>query len=203
MTTAYSLSDTAPKDSGGAKFLAFPNVATSQNDFSLPSGIGACTIGGTSKIHSALQVGTHVGGSKIDSAPVGVLPVLAFTANSSSMAIGNAIPQRGNQYGEGYFTGLSTVTCAVNAASRETITTTCGTLYKVLCAGCGLVAGAQVAILNGTASLAHFAFSGANDALPTLDLGFTGTCFSSLIVEKRGSIGSAYVTLNYRNGFSQ
>src|SRR3990167_10005962 len=165
MTTAYSLSDTSPKDSGGAKFLAWPNISTSQNDFSLPAGIGASTIGATSKIHAALQVGTHVAGSPVTNAPVGMMPVFAFTTNASSMGTNNAMAQRGNQYGESYFSGLSTVTCAVNAASRETVTTTCGTLYKVFCAGCGLIAGAQVAILNGVASLSHFVFSGTNESL--------------------------------------
>ena len=203
MTTNYSTADISPKDAGGAKMLAPINISSSQSDFALFAGIGASTIGATSKIHAALQVGTHVAGSPVTNAPVGMMPVFAYTTNASSMGTNNAMAQRGNQFGESYFSGLSTVTCAVNAASRETITTTCGTLYRVFCAGCGLVAGAQVAILNGTASISHFAFSGANESLPILDLGFTGTCFSSLIVEKRGSVGAAYVTLNYRVGFSQ
>jgi len=203
MTTAFTTADVSPKDAGGAKMLAPINVATSQSDFALFAGIGASTIGATSKIHAALQIGTHVAGSPVTNAPVGVMNVFSFTTNASSMGTNNAMAQRGNQYGESYFSGLSTVTCAVNAASRETVTTTCGTLYRVFCAGCGLVAGAQVAILNGAASLSHFVFSGTNESLPILDLGFTGTCFSSLIIEKRGSIGDAYVTLNYRSGFSQ
>src|SRR3990167_2885921 len=102
MTTNYSTADTAPKDAGGAKFLAWPNISTSHTDFALPAGIGASLIGSTSKIHAAVQVGTHVGGSKIDTPPVSVLPVLAFTSNSSSMAIGNAIPQRGDQIGRAH-----------------------------------------------------------------------------------------------------
>ena len=203
MTTAFTTADVSPKDAGGAKMLAPINIATSQSDFALFAGIGASTIGATSKIHAALQIGTHVAGSPVTNAPVGVMNVFSFTTNASSMGTNNAMAQRGNQYGESYFSGLSTVTCAVNAASRETVTTTCGTLYKVFCTGCGLVAGAQVAILNGVASLSHFVFSGTNESLPILDLGFTGTCFSSLIIEKRGSIGDAYVTLNYRSGFSQ
>jgi len=202
MTTAYSLSDTAPKDSGGAKFLAFPNVATSQNDFSLPSGIGACTIGGTSKIHSALQVGTHVGGSKIDSAPVGMLPVLAFTANSSSMAIGNAVPWRGDQFGAAYITGLSTTTCAMSG-STETFSTASGTLYRICAAGCGVVAAGQISILNGGTSIAHLVFSGANETLPILDLGIHGTCFGSLRYERRNTVGTVYVSANYNSTFSQ
>ena len=202
MTRAYSLSDTAPKDSGGAKFLAFPDINTSQLDFALPAGIGASTIGGGSKIHAALQVGTHVGASKIDSAPVGVLPVLAFTANSSSMAIGNAVPWRGDQFGAAYVTGLSTTTCAMSG-STETFSTASGTLYRICAAGCGVVAAGQVAILNGGTSIAHLVFSGANETLPILDLGIHGTCFGSLRYERRNTVGIVYVSANYNSTFSQ
>jgi len=202
MTRAYSLSDTAPKDSGGAKFLAFPDINTSQLDFALPAGIGASTIGGGSKIHAALQVGTHVGASKIDSAPVGVLPVLAFTANSSSMAIGNAVPWRGDQFGAAYITGLSTTTCAMSG-STETFSTASGTLYRICAAGCGVVAAGQVAILNGGTSIAHLVFSGANETLPILDLGIHGTCFGSLRYERRNTVGTVYISANYNSTFSQ
>src|SRR3990167_6215493 len=203
MTRSYSFSDTLPKDSGGAKFAGLPDISTSQLDFALPIGLGASTIGGGSKVHAYLGIGTAISGSPLTNAPAGVLPLLGYTTNASSITVNGHTHQRGNQYGEAYFTSLSTVTCAVNSASRETITTTCGTLYKILCAGCGLVAGAQVAILNGTTSLAHFSFGSALETLPLLDLGSTGTCYGSLIIEKRGSVSDAFVTLNYRNGFSQ
>jgi len=201
MTRAYSLSDTAPKDSGGAKFLAFPDINTSQLDFALPAGIGASTIGGGSKIHAALQVGTHVGASKIDSAPVGVLPVLAFTANSSSMAIGNAVPWRGDQFGAAYITGLSTTTCAMSG-STETFTTASGTLYKIFAAGCGVASGGQLAILNGGTSICQFVFSANHETLPMFDLGIHGACTGSLRYERRNTGGTVYVTANYST-FSQ
>ena len=201
MTRAYSLSDTAPKDSGGAKFLAFPDINTSQLDFALPAGIGASTIGGGSKIHAALQVGTHVGASKIDSAPVGVLPVLAFTANSSSMAIGNAVPWRVDQFGAAYITGLSTTTCAMSG-STETFTTASGTLYKIFAAGCGVASGGQLAILNGGTSICQFVFSANHETLPMFDLGIHGACTGSLRYERRNTGGTVYVTANYST-FSQ
>lgn len=202
MTRAYTLNDTAPKDAAGSKFLAWPDTSVSQLDFALPAGIGACTLGITSKIHAALQVGTHLAGSKIDSAIVGVVNLLAFTA-TSSVGMGAAVPQRGDQSGAIYTTALSTTTCAMNCASTETMTTNSGTLYRVLCAGCGVIAGGQVAILNGAVSIAHFVFSGANESLPILDLGNHGTCFGSLRIEKRGTIGAVYVSMNYNSTYSQ
>jgi len=203
MTTAYSTADTSPRDAGGAKFLAPINVATSQSDFALLAGIGASTIGATSKIHAGLQVGTHVAGSQINNnAPLGVLPVLAFTSNSSSMAINNAIPWRGDQFGAAYITGLSTTTCAMSG-STETFSTASGTLYRICAAGCGVVAAGQVAILNGGTSIAHLVFSGANETLPILDLGIHGTCFGSLRYERRNTVGTVYISANYNSTFSQ
>jgi len=202
MTTNYSLSDTAPKDAGGAKMLAWVNVATSQADLALATGIGASLIGTTSRIHAALQVGTHVGGSKIDTPPVGVLPVLAFTSNSSSMAIGNAIPQRGDQFGAAYTTALSVATC-VMSGSTETFTTASGTLFSIFAAGCGVVLAGQIAILNGGTSLAHMVFSGNNETLPAMELGIHGTCFGSLRYERRNTLGDVYVSAHYNSTFSQ
>ena len=202
MTTGYSIADTSPRDAGGAKFLAPINISTSQSDFALLAGIGASTIGATSRIHAAVQVGTHVGGSKIDSAPVGVLGVVAFTANPSSMAIGNAMPLRGSDRGELYISGLSTVTCAMSG-STETFTTASGTLYRVMCGGCGVVAGGQIAILNGGTSIAHLVFSGANETLPVLDLGIHGSCYGSLRYERRNTVGTVYVSANFNSTFSQ
>src|SRR3990167_8650699 len=119
MTTNYSLSDTLPKDAGGAKFQAFPNIATSQNDYALPIGLGASTIGATSRIHAYLGVGTAISGSPLTNAPAGVLPLLGYTTNASSITVNGHTHQRGNQYGEAYFTSLSTVTCAVRSEERR------------------------------------------------------------------------------------
>src|SRR3990167_3077202 len=202
MTTGYSTADTAPKDAGGAKFLAPINIATSQSDFALLAGIGASTIGATSLIHAGLQVGTHVAGSQINNnAPLGVLPVLAFTSNSSSMAINNAIPWRGDQFGAAYITGLSTTTCAMSG-STETFTTASGTLYKIFAAGCGVASGGQLAILNGGTSICQFVFSANHETLPMFDLGIHGACIGSLRFERRNTGGTVYVTAAYST-FSQ
>src|SRR3990167_11332131 len=160
MTTAYNTADTAPKDAGGAKFIAPINIATSQSDFAMLAGIGASNIGATSMIHAGLQIGTHVAGSQInDNAPLGVLPVLAYTSNPSTMAINNAIPWRGDQRGQAFISALSTVTCAMGGASTETVTVASGILYRVFMAGTQVNGGASAIVLNGGTSLANFIFS--------------------------------------------
>src|SRR3990167_3683016 len=122
MTTNYSTADISPKDAGGAKMLAPINISSSQSDFALFAGIGASTIGATSKIHAALQVGTHVAGSPVTNAPVGVMNVFSFTTNASSMGTNNAMAQRGDDRGHAYVSAMSTVTCAMGGASTETVT---------------------------------------------------------------------------------
>lgn len=194
MTTAYSLADTLPKDAGGAKFAAWTDLSTSQLDFALPAGIGSRTVG--SKIVGALQIGTNVAGSKIEpTGGVGVALMTHFASNASATAAQNAIHVRGDDRGQVYTTALSAVSTAVTG-STNTITTTSGILLKFIAAGCGVVAGAQIAVLNGATSLAHVVFSGANETIP-IDFG-PGACFGSLKYELRGSVGTAYATATYK-----
>jgi len=207
MTTAYVLSDTLSKDAGGAKLMGWQNIATSQNDFALTMGIGASTIGTTSKIHAYLGIATATAGSTlVNNAPAGVMPLWGYTTNPSGVATNNFVPARGDQYGAGYITALSTVTCAMSG-SRETFTVASGTLYKVLVAGADVNEGASVVIFNGATSLANFVFSQTNETLPALDLGLHGTCFGSLIFERRNVVGGTgprvFVTANYNSIYSQ
>lgn len=198
MTTAYSLSDTAPKDAGGQKFIALPNITTSQNDFSLLLGLGASTIGATSKIHGYLGIATHISASPITNAPAGVMKLVAYTLNPSSIATNNAIHQRGSDRGEAYITGLSGVTCAMAATSRETVTLASGILYNVLVAGMAMTpTPGSLVVMNGTTSLANFIFGSPNETLPILNFGIHGACFGSLILERRNATGTPFVTMNY------
>src|SRR3990167_3033881 len=203
MSTAYSLTDTLSKDAGGAKLIGWQNIATSQNDFSLTMGIGASAIGTTSKIHAYLGVATAIAGSTlVNNAPAGVMPLWGYMLNPSGIAISNFVPARGDQYGAGYITALSTVTCAMSG-SRETFTVASGTLYKVLVAGTGVVDSASVVIFNGATSIANFIFGSPHGTLPILDLGLHGTCFGSLIFERRNTTGTVFVTANYNSIYSQ
>lgn len=197
MTTSYSLADTLPKDAGGAKFAAWPNISTSQNDFSLPIGLGASTIGTTSRIHAYLGVANAVAGSPMTNAPAGNLPLLGYLTNLSSIATNNFIQQRGNDRGEAYFTSLSMTTSAMSG-STETVTLASGLLYRAMVSGSEISAGGHVALLNGGTSLANFIFSSGSETLPVLDLGNMGTCFGSLRWERRGTTGGVRVSCFYR-----
>lgn len=67
MTTAYVLTDTTPKDAGGAKFAAMVDVGTSQGDFALYKGIAGSSPGTPARRLAHLAVGTHTMGSAIES----------------------------------------------------------------------------------------------------------------------------------------
>src|SRR3990167_6697396 len=208
MPTQYTIStDALPKDSGGQKFLCLNNIAASDNAFALPMGIGASNIGIASRLQAYLGIATATAGSTlVDNAPAGAMPLWGYTTNPSRIATNNFVPARGDQYGAGYITALSTVTCAMSG-SRETFTVASGTLYKILVAGADVNEGASVVVFNGATSLANFVFSQTNETLPALDLGLHGTCFGSLIFERRNVAGGTgprvFVTANYNSIYSQ
>jgi len=196
VTTQYASSDSLPRDAGGAKSIALTNVALSQLDYALLGGIGPQVA--SSKIYAAMRVGTHVGGSKIENPSVGVALMAHFASNASILGVQQAIHVRGDDRGQIFTSSLSATTSAMSG-STETFTTTSGLLYKVYCAGCGVVAAGQIAILNGATSLAHLVFSGANESLPVLDFGDAGTCFASLRYERRNTVGQVWISALYRN----
>lgn len=195
MTTAYNLADTLPKDAGGQKVIAWVDVSTSQLDWSLTAGIGSKTT--SSKIVSALWSGNGLAGCKIEpTGGVGNILMAHWSSAASPTATQNAIHLRANDRGEIYHSGLAMTVSAMNAASTETALTSSGILYRAVFAGCGVVAGAQAALLNNGASIGHVVFSGANETL-TIDYG-TGACFGGLKLEKRGTVGSLFATLLYK-----
>lgn len=194
MTTNYSLSDSLPKDAAGAKFAAWIDVSTSQLDLSLPAGIGSRTVG--SKIVSALQVGTHRAGSRIEhSGGVGVALLGYFASAVSSTALENAVHIRSDDRGQLYHSQLAATTIAVTG-STNTLTLASGVILKFIAATCGGLSGAQMAVMNGATSLAHVVFGNANESIP-IDFG-PGACFASLRYELRGTVGTGYGTAVYR-----
>jgi len=198
MTTNFVMSDSLPKSAGGQSFAGWIDVSTSQLDFSLPAGIGSRTVG--SKIVSALQVGTHRAGSQVElTGGVGMLGMVHFASNASVTAAQNAVHVRGNDRGEVYISSLSSVAIALTG-STNTITVASGIIYKFVAATCGGIAGAQMAVLNGSTSLAHVVFAGANESIP-IDFG-TGACFASLRYELRGTVGTGFGTAMYK-GYGQ
>lgn len=198
MTTNISLADSLPRDAGGAKFAAWIDVATSQLDMSLPAGIGSRTV--SSKIVSALQVGTHIAGSRIErTGGVGVALMGYFASAVSATALENAIHIRSDDRGQLYSTQIAAATC-VATGSTNLMLTSSGILMRFVAAGCGVIAGAQMAILNGVAgaatSMAHVVFSGANETV-SVDFG-PGACFGALRYELRGSVGTGYGTALFK-----
>lgn len=101
--------------------------------------------------------------------------------------------------GELVTTQYAGTTCVLSG-STNLITTSSGILYRFIAAGCGVVAGAQMAVLNGIAgaatSIAHVVFSGANETIP-IDFG-PGACFGALRYELRGSVGTGYATAVFK-----
>lgn len=195
MTTSYLISDRLVSDSGGAKVAMLVDLATSQNDWSLIAGIGTKVANG--KNYSAQYAGNALGGSKLETnTVVGDLMMGALTLNASNIGVGGAVPIRADDHGEVFVSSLSSTACAIVSASRDTLATASGLLYKIIAAACGGIAGAQLAVMNGGLSLTHVCFSQINETI-VIDFG-TGTCFASLVTEKRNSTGVIFTTAIYK-----
>lgn len=108
MSTNYSLTDGLPKDSGAQKLLAWIDDGTSQLDFALPRGIGSESIGNTSKIVSAAQVGTHTIGSAVGHQVISVGGGI-YSEAPSAIGTGNAQANRINAKGTQYVQQASTI----------------------------------------------------------------------------------------------
>ncbi len=196
MTTNYGLNDALPKDAGGAKFQALYDTNTSQGDLALIGGIGTKVL--NSRNYAAMYAGNALAGSKLEAAnTVGDLMMGALTLNPSGIAFGGPVPIRADDRGQMFTTALSSTTCAFIATSHDTITTNSGILYSVYCAGCGVVAGACLVVHNGGTSIAGLVFSQSNENLREFRLQ-NGTCFASLVTEKRGTVSPVFVTVEYR-----
>ncbi len=196
MTTSYAINDVLPKDAGGAKNLALIDLATSQLDYALIAGIGTKTAG--SKNYAAQYSGNALAGCKIETPAVGALLMGGFMANASVVAANAAIPIRADDRGQVFTSALSSTTCAFIATSHDTVTVASGLLYSVYCAGCGVVAGACLVVHNGGTSIAGLVFSQSFENLREFRLQ-NGTCFSSLVTEKRGTVSPVFVTVEYRS----
>jgi hypothetical protein len=195
MSTSYSIADQLVKDSGGAKAAMLVDLATSQLDWSLIAGIGTKIANG--KNYSAMFSAGALAGSKLETAVVGDLMMGALTLNPSAISFGGPIPIRADDRGAVFTTSLSATTCAFVATSHDVVTTNSGILYRIVCATCGGVAGAQTRVMNGLASLTHVSYS-QNSETVIVDFG-PGACFGNLTVEKVNSAGVQYITPIYRS----
>lgn len=189
MTTSYSISDSLPRDQGGAKVAALMDLATSQNDWSMIAGIGTKIANG--KNYSAMYSGNGLAGSKLETAVVGDLMMGALTLNPSGIAFGGAVPIRADDRGELLVSSLSSIATAYVGTSHYTVALASGILYRIVAATCGAIPGAQVRVLNGGTSLTHVSFSQNSETI-IVDFG-TGVCYASLITESTNA-APTYIT---------
>lgn len=89
MTTAYSVPDTLPKDTGGAKFGAMIDSNASTAAFALLRGIGTSSVNSMLVAHQA--VATHTQGSRVEAGHPGML--LAGRTGAPPAVAGDASAQ--------------------------------------------------------------------------------------------------------------
>lgn len=87
MTTNYTMADGLPKDVAGAKFSAWIDDTTSQNDFVLPKGIGGSSF--NTKRLGHLAIGTQTQGSPVAAGHPGVL-IMGYNGTLPSVSDGQA-----------------------------------------------------------------------------------------------------------------
>ncbi len=198
MSTAYSLSDTAPKDSGGQKLIAPVDLSTSQLDFALLGSIGARTV--SSKIIGHLAVGGGVVACAIQASAVGMPVTLGYLAAPSNIAAGGFQLWRGTAKGSAYTTQASMISCAMSG-SAEMASAASAVVYGALIAGAsaGTVAGGCVILLDGATSRGFAILTGVNDQ-KILNFGPRGIGFGTNVrFERRNIATDVYVAIQMNN----
>lgn len=154
MTTEYSMSDVLPKDSGGAKLLAWIDDATSQLDFGLPRGVGSESLGAASKTVANLGVGTHTAGSALGT-EVGVLAIGAYTEAPSAIGTDNAQLLRSDKEGALYVRLGSGIT-AFDATSADIQVSGSALLHGIHISYSDVNAGDSITIGDGVSARFNF-----------------------------------------------
>jgi hypothetical protein len=195
MTTQYSMTDTAPKDAGAQKFLAWIDDTTSQLDFGLPRGIGAETLGATSKTVTALQVGTHTVGSAVGNG-VGVILLGNYTESPSAIAPGGAQFLRSDLEGALYVRPASTI-LAFDTTSADIHASGSALLHSLHVVFNDVNAGDTLTIGDGTSLRFQFVATAASQHFSEQFTG--GLVFNTDIRHTRsiGAAGGTSVTVGY------
>jgi hypothetical protein len=195
MTTNYSQTDRLPSDSGGQKFAAWIDDSTSQLDFALPRGLGVETLGATSKIVGAQQIGTHTAGSAVGT-QVGVMLIGAYTEAPSAIGTGNAQLLRSDKEGALYVRGASSIASLVTTSANLMVN------GSALLESCHVVfndcnAGDTITIGDGTALRYQFVATAASQHFFQNFSG--GIYFGTDIRQTRsiGAQGNTSVTIGY------
>ena len=193
MTTSYSLTDTLPKDLGGAKHLGIINDATSQLDYALIRGIAAEPLGAASRNLALIGVGSHTIGSAVShGGGVGVIAI--YTESPSAIGTGNMQMLRSDKEGALYTRPASAIMSYMAAASVQTHLTGSLLLHGVNILGIDVNAGNTVKIEDGTAFRLGYAFTATSEVI---DRSYTGGLHFGTSVRVLSSNTNASVTLLY------
>ena len=157
MTTEYSLTDSLPKDLGGAKHLALIDDSTSQLDYALIRGIGSEPLGGASKNVAHMGVATHTIGSAVGPL-AGVLGLGIYS--EAPTAVGTAQAQALRTDNEGaLFTRPASGIPVFSSASIQTHISGSLLLHGLQISGADVNAGDTVIIQDGDDTRFPFVFS--------------------------------------------
>ena len=164
MTTAYSLTDTLPKDLGGAKHLGLIDDQTSQLDYALIRGIASESLGGASRNLALLGVASHTIGSAIGHGG-GVMSMGAYTESPSGIGTGNAQAMRVNSDGHLYVLPASGLISYGQSASVQTHVSGSALLFGCNILGINVNAGETIKIQDGNDYKLGFTFSSTSEVI--------------------------------------
>ncbi len=197
MTTAYSLSDTAPKDAGGQKLIAPVDLSTSQLDFALLGAIGARTV--SSRIIGHLAVGGGVVASAIQASAVGMPVTLGYLAAPSGIAVGGFQLWRGTEKGYAYMTQASMISCVMGGSTEMASAASAVVYGAVIAAGSNVTQGGCIVLLDSGTSRAVVSLSAAN-VTNILNFAPRGIGFGTNVRwERRNTTGDVVVTGLFNN----
>ena len=157
-TTNYQLTDTAPKDVGGDKFLGWVNEnGSSDTHFVLPRGIGKFAVDG-GKIFGSLGIATHTDGSTLRANDVGVSLIGAYLSNQAACVVstGQFGMVTANKYGS-LMTDSIAKSPSLLTGSVNTIATA-SYLYGYSISGSNLSDADNVLFRNGLNTVLHHYF---------------------------------------------
>ena len=203
MTTAYSLTDTAPKDAGGQKFLALIDAHSSQGDFALWKGLGTSSPGTPARKVAHAAIGTHTRGSTIESnhplvAIGGVYIENAGASPGASATTSGSAQIAGMTNWNELFTRSAPVGASKVSTSANTIKNGSGIIYGMLVSVSEVQLGAVVrlrdSLIDKLTFVAASQFGTYNVTVPDGGIVFSTTIQHAQTV----SAGAASTTVFYR-----
>jgi hypothetical protein len=193
MTTEYAMTDTLPKDAGGAKHLGVIDDSTSMLDYALIRGVGAESLGNTSKNLALIGVGSHTIGSAIGH-EAGVTMMGAYTESPSGIGTGNVQMVRTDKEGAIYTRPASGIPGFSTAASLQTVVSGSVLLHGVVISGKNVNTGDTVTIQDGNDAKLHYVFGATSEVMQSQ---FTAGLVFNTSLNYESDNTNASVTLVY------